>query len=145
MQKILLALSLITLTISIQADAQGIGSNCATYMRHIFYYAEKGARFSQPLDKYFKKALPEKAERKEGAFKIKLLIDSAGKLDCLTIEYNTTSYTAEEIRDCIDGMPEWLPATQNGYPVTFCAIIEVAVTRGNQTVTYLNERRHKPK
>jgi len=41
-------------------------------------------------------------------------------------------------------MPEWLPAMQNGHPVTFSAIIEIAVNNNQLTVAYLNERPRKP-
>ncbi len=128
-----------------QAPAQSVDTNCATYMRKIFYYAEKGARFTGSLDEYFKKALPEKAGGPDGSFKIKLIIDSVGRLDCMTIENNNTNYTPQEIRGCINGMPGWLPARQNGYAVTFCAIIIVTFDEGKQTVLYKNEYPYRPR
>jgi hypothetical protein len=130
---------------SAQATAQAVDTNCVTYMRKIFYYAEKGAHFTGSLDEYFKKALPDKAGGPGGAFKIKLIIDSVGRLDCMTIENNSTNYTPEEIRGCINGMPEWLPARQNGYAVTFCAIIIVTFDKGNRTVLYKNEYPYRPR
>src|SRR6185312_8126415 len=124
------------------AGAQQTGTNCGVYMRRIFYYAQKGAHFTGSLDEYFRKALPDKSE--SGSFKLKLVIDSVGNLDRLTIDSNSTGYTPEEIRTCIDNMPAWLPATQNGYPVTFCVMLKVTVDKGKETVTYKNEQPFRP-
>jgi hypothetical protein len=144
MQKNFIPLFFVLFLATTGAAAQVIDTNCATYMRPIFYSAEKGAHFTGSLDDYFKRSLPDKANRQDGAFKIKLIIDSVGKLDCLTIENNTTNYTLEEIRRCISGMPEWFPAMQNGYAVTFCAKIVVTVHKGKKTVSYLNEQPYRP-
>ncbi len=142
MQKHLVPLFVLTLLTSIGAAAQSIDTTCITYMRPIFYYAEKGARFTDSLNEYFKRSQA-KAEPQNGALRIHLIIDSIGRLDCITIKYNNTSYKPEEIRRAIDGMPKWLPAVQNGRSVTFCAMIIVAVDNDKQTVTYLNEYPHK--
>jgi hypothetical protein len=139
MPKIPIALFLITFLTATGAAAQVNDTSCAVYKRPIFYYAETGAHFTGSLDDYFKKVLPVKTESREGAFKIKLVIDSVGRPDCLSIQYNTTSYTPEEIRSCIDSMPGWLPARQNGHPVTFSAMIVVTVSGDKRTVSYLNE------
>ena len=144
MQKLLVPLFALTLLTATEAAAQSKDTTCITYRRPIFYSAEKGAHFTDSLEEYFKKALPGKAEPQNGEFRIHITIDSIGRLDCITIKYNNTSYTPEEIRHAIDDMPKWLPAKQNGRSVTFCAMITVAVDNGKQTVTYLNEHPLKP-
>jgi len=143
MRKALAPLLVLTLLLAAGAAAQSPDTTCNTYMRRIFYYAQTGAQFTESLNNYFKKALPDKTEPRSDSFRIHLIIDSIGRLDCRTIKYNNTVYTPEEIRHAIDGMPKWLPATQNGHPVTFCAMIIVAVDNGRQTVTYLNEHPYK--
>jgi hypothetical protein len=45
MQKILIPLFFVLFLTATGAVAQVIDTNCATYMRRIFYYAEKGAHF----------------------------------------------------------------------------------------------------
>ena len=137
----LFAFTLLTAT---RSAAQESGSNCGVYMRPIFYSAEKGAHFSESLEDYFKKTLPAKNESQRDSFRVQLIIDSVGGLDCTTIKYNTTTYTSEEITRAIDSMPKWLPATQNGHPVTFCVIIVVGYENGKQTINYLNEYPRRP-
>jgi hypothetical protein len=107
----------------------------------MFIRAEQSAQFDGSLQDYIEGELKGKYKKLNGSVHLQILIDSSGKVCCMSVQNNSTKIPGTSVRNLINNMPPWVPARQNEHPINFSALIQLIFQKNKITVKYMNEKK----
>jgi hypothetical protein len=85
----------------------------------VFVKAETAPNFSGQFQQYFEKAFKGNNLVYTGEIVVTMVIDSSGNACCTKIENCDSASLTAKLKEAVDKMTGWKPATQNGHPVRF--------------------------